>query len=142
MQLKNNLSGNVQLFYPVKKNGQPDVDFIHIPGGATVELDDKVFEALCKPLTTIKEQRMVEVEIEGEAEVKMDKKNVLIKEFYETGEVKIVNLFKEQIKKGDFTVVERPSISKEQKLAVLNQNGVSVKDLSDEQIDALYDKLA
>ncbi|WJN63691.1 hypothetical protein Erwinia_phage_Aioli_00043 [Erwinia phage Aioli] len=142
MQLKNNLSGNVQLYYPVKKNGQPDVDFIHIPGGATVELDDKVFEALCKPLTTIKLQRMVETEIEGEAEVKMDKKNVLIKEFYETGEVKIVNLFKEQIKKGDFTVVERPSIAKDAKLAVLNQNGISVKDLSDEQIDALYDKLA
>lgn len=142
MQLKNNRLGNVQLMYPVKKNGKDDVDFVHIPAGATVELDDKIFALLCKPLTTISVQRKSVEEIQSEAPVTMDKKPLSITEFYDTGETKVVNLFKEQIKAGDFTVVERAGVSKEDMVKVLTQNGVDVAKLSDEQIVALYDKLA
>lgn len=141
MILKNNRSGNAQLFYTTKDQNGPKVDYVHIPGGATVELEDEIFELLCAPTTLIREQTVEEVEIEGEAEIKMDKKNVSIKEFYETGKTHVVNLFREQIKAGDFTVIERPKTSKEIMLKVLAQNGVSSDKLSDEQIVALYDKL-
>ncbi|AEJ81445.1 gp69 [Erwinia phage vB_EamM-Y2] len=142
MQLKNNRKGSVQLMYPVTKNGKPDVDFVHIPAGATVELDDAIFEALCKPLTTVSVMEMKEVEIEGEVPVQMDKKNVLIKEFYETGKTKVVNLFKEQIKAGDFTIVSRAAVTKEAMLKVISQAGVDTSKMTDEQIVTLYDKLA
>lgn len=142
MQLKNNRKGSVQLMYPITKNGKADVDFVHIPAGATVELDDKIFEALCKPLTTINEMEMREEEIESEVPVQMDKKNVRIKEFYETGKTKVVNLFKEQIKAGDFTVVSRAAVTKEAMLKVISQAGIDASKMTDEQVVALYDKLA
>lgn len=141
MLLKNNTRGHVQLMYPTVVNKQPDVNYVHIPAGATVEIKDEIFAALCKPLTTIRIQREVQSVVEGEAEVKMDKKDLLIKDYFDTGETKVVNLFKEQIKNGDFTVVEHPSVAKEVKIAVLNQNHIAAKDLSDEQIDELYNKL-
>lgn len=141
MQLKNNTAGNVQLFYPVVKNKIPDVDYIHIPARATVELADEIFAKLLKPLTTIRVQRESVSEIEGEAEVKMDKRALKIKDYFETGETRVVNLFKEQINSGDFTIVEHPVISTEAMIAVLNQNGVAAKDMGEDAIKALYAKL-
>lgn len=141
MLLKNNRAGNVQLMYAVEKNGKDDVDFVHIPAGATVELDDKIFELLCKPLTTVDVQKRVIEEIQSEAPVTMDKKPLKVTEFYETGKTKVVNLFREQIKTGDFIVVERAAVTKESMLKVLAQSGVDAAKLSDEQIVALYDKL-
>lgn len=141
MLLKNNRSGNAQLFYSTKDQNGPKVDYVHIPGGATVDLKDEIFELLCKPTTLIREQRVEELEIEGDAEIKMDKKNVVIKEFYETGETRVVNLFREQIKAGDFIVVEAPAVAKERMLQVLAQNGVNAEKLSEEQITSLYLKL-
>lgn len=142
MLLKNNLDGNVQLYYATTVNGRPDVKYVHIPGKATVELDDKIYQALLKPKTEVRLKRMVETTVEGESEVKMDKKNVIIKDFEDTGETKMVNLFEEQIKAGDFSIVERVKVTKEQMLKVLAEHSIVADKMSDEQISALYNKLA
>lgn len=142
MLLKNNLDGNVQLYYATTVNDRPDVKYVHIPGKATVELDDKIYQALLKPKTEVRLKRMVETTVEGESEVKMDKKNVIIKDFEDTGETKMVNLFEEQIKAGDFSIVERVKVTKEQMLKVLAEHSIVADKMSDEQISALYNKLA
>lgn len=142
MKIKNNLTGNVQFHFPIKKNGKDDVDYIHIPAGATVILADSVYAALLKPLTTVSLQTEVVSELESEADIMLDKKKVQVKDFVETGETKVVSLFREAIRRGDFTIVERPEIPKEQKLQLLAQNGVDGKSMSDEDINNLFDKLA
>lgn len=139
MQLKNNTPGNVQFHYVNSKN---DVDYIHIPAGATVELDDKVFADLCKPLSPVRTHELVVAPIDGDVPVLMDKKDVLIKEFYPTGDVKYVNLLKQRIAKGDFTVVVRPEVSKEQIAETLKKHGIDFSKMDEPQIMALYDKLA
>lgn len=142
MQLKNNREGNAQLHYSVVEGKKSSVDYIHIPGGATVEIEDAVFEQLCKPLTTVSVMERVVSPIESEVPVEMDKKPVMLTEFYETGETKRVNLLCAAIKRGDFTVVERVAVSPKVITQFLNSKGIAVADMAPEQQEELYNKLA
>ncbi|HEI0612405.1 TPA: hypothetical protein SIF59_004288 [Escherichia coli] len=141
MQLKNNTPANVQLYFTVKKNGRDEVDFIHIPGKATVEIDDKIFKQLTTSKTEVRVKREEVQEIETENPVTMDKRKLTVKEYYDTGETKVVNLMLERIKAGEFTVVERVAISEKEMDAVLVANNIKIEGMTPEQKVALYDKL-
>lgn len=141
MQLKNNGTCNVQLHYSVEKNGKLEVEYVHIPGGATVELDDKLFAKLCASKTTIEEMELVEGPIEGDVPVKMGKEDVIIKEFYSTGKTREVNLLQERIKRGEMTVVSRPAVSMETINKTLAANHIDPSKLDEEAKLALYEKL-
>lgn len=147
MQLKNTKSGNIQLFFYKNQKGvkEPVLDFVHIPGGATVEIEDSVFEACRKSKTTVPEIKLVEtalVEDNIGAQVKSDKKPLVIKEYYETGVTKSVSLVDEMVKDGTLVITQRVAVSEEQIDKFLNGKGIPVKDMSQEQKLALYDKLA
>lgn len=142
MQLKNNLIGNVQLHFSKGTGKSYEVEYVHIPGGATVELEDEIFEQLCKPLTKVAVMERVVEPIESEVPVQMDKKPVLLTEYYDTGETRLVNLFREQIKRGDFTVVERVKVGMDTIDKFLAGQGVSIADMPEERKLELYNKLA
>lgn len=144
MQIKNNQSRNAQFFYYRQKTGTKvqELALIHIPGGATVELDDSIFKALCSSRTEVNVMREVVSEIESEVPVTMDKKPVLVKEYYETGETKTVNLLQESIKAGDFTIVERPKATMSDIDAVIVTHGLDPKGMAEDAKLALYEKLA
>lgn len=140
MQLKNNEARHHQFFFHNAETKA--LDFVHIPAGATVELDDVIFEQVCKPLTVVEKQELVIQKVEAETPILMEKKDVVIKEYYSTGVTRKVNLVKELIKSGALTVVSRVEVSDEVKAKFLNAQGIGVKDLSPEQINDLYNKLA
>lgn len=140
MQLKNNEARHYQFFYHNAE--KKALDFVHIPAGATVELDDEIFEQICKPMTVVEKHDLVIQKVEAETPILMDKKDVVVKEYYPTGLTKKVNLVKEMIRTGVLTVVSRVEVSVEEKAKFLNSQGIGVKELEAEQIDALYNKLA
>lgn len=146
MQLKNNQSHNKQFFFYRKEKGKEDVlDFIHIPGGATVELDDKIFEAICASTTTVEVMKKIEVQLDAEnvgADIKSGKEKLIAIEYLPTGERKTVSLVKEQIRKGELKIVERVAATMEQIDKFLNSKGISVKDMSEDAKLSLYDQLA
>lgn len=147
MQLKNNASRNIQLFYYMAKNNksEPTLDFVHIPGGATVEIDDDIYLACCKSKTTVNEIKLVEtplVEDNIGAVVQTDKKPLVIKEYYETGRQIEISLVASLIKSGELSVVQRVSVTMAEIEKHLASKGIPVKDMADEQKLALYDQLA
>lgn len=147
MQLKNNEKRNRQFFYYEKIEGNKELtlSYIHIPGNATVEIDDKIFEAICKTKTTVSEIEEVVVPLDEEtigADVKLSKNHLTIKEYYDTGRKKEINMVRSLISSGKMTIVERPDFSMDVVNKTLNENGISIKDMSDEQKLALYNKLA
>lgn len=147
MQLKNNENRNHQFFFYKKVEGrkEPVLDYVHVPGGATVELEDEVFEAICKTKTTVSVIEEITVPLD-EATVGANLKNgkdvLTMKEYNDTGKKKTVSLVRKLISSGKLTVVERPAVPMDVINKVLNDNGISIKDMSDEQKQALYDKLA
>ena len=147
MQLKNTKSGNIQLFFYKTQKGvkEPILDFVHIPGGATVEIEDSVFEACRKSKTRVQGIKLVETQLVEDtigAQVQTDKKPLVIKEYYETGETREVSLVDEMVKDGTLVILQRVAVSQEQIDKFLNGQGISIKDMSAEQKLALYDKLA
>ncbi|AWN08637.1 hypothetical protein HOT32_gp54 [Erwinia phage Faunus] len=146
MQLKNTKPHNKQFFFYRKEKGKADVlDFVHIPGGATVEMDDKIFEAICASTTTVTVMQKVEVELDAAnvgADIKNGKEKLIAIEYLPTGERKTVSLVKEQIRKGELVVIERVAATMEQIDKLLNSKGISVKDMSEDAKLALYDQLA
>lgn len=142
MILKNNQTRSAQLFFHSDKDGEMISDFVHIPAGATVELDDKIYHKLCASRTRVEVMHRVDVELDtGDVDVKMDKKKVTIAEFEPTGKFKTVNLFTESIKAGEFTIIERAEVSMDVIDKVLVGNGVDIKAMSEDAKMALYDKL-
>lgn len=145
MQIRNAQSRHVQFFFYKDVDGTPTQDFVHIPGGATVELDDKLFETICAAKTVVDEMREVNVVLDEAniaANVKMGKEILTVKEYVPTGKRVTVSLVREMIKRGDLEIVERPAIAMADVDAFLNAQGISVKEMDDEQKMALYDKLA
>lgn len=147
MQLKNNESCNRQFYFYKKVEGakQPSLELLHIPGGATVEIDDDVFAAICKGKTTVRvmKERMVPLDKDNVgAQMKTDGEILMIKEYYDTGRTKEVSLVKELIKDGKLIVVSRPGVSLDEAKAFLNSKKISVKEMSDDEVMALYDELA
>lgn len=146
MQIKNNETRNLQFFFYKKdKAGQAVLDFVHIPGGATVELDDSVYKALTSSVTEVEVMREEVVPLDDSnigADVKTGKEALVIKEYYNTGETRKVNLVLEAIKKGTLSIVERVKVGMPEVEKVLAANGIATKDLSDDAKLALYDKLA
>jgi hypothetical protein len=147
MQLKNNESRNRQFYFYKKTAGSktPSLEVLHIPGGATVEIEDEIFEAICSGKTTVSvmEERMVPLDKDNiGAQMKTDGEILMIKEYYDTGRTKEVNLVKELIKEGKLAVTERPHVKMETIDAFLNAQGISVKDMPEDAKLALYDKLA
>lgn len=143
MQLKNNRTGSAQLFYWDKKSGKDSLEVIHIPAGATVEISDAIFTKLTASRTTVELQEEAVIELDtGASPIEMDRKKVSIKEYYATGKTKEINLLRESIRLGEYSIVEDVHISDEAMGKVLNENGISVKDMNPEQIKALYIKLA
>lgn len=146
MQIKNNESRNLQFFFYKKgKSGKSELDFIHVPGGATVEIDDEVYKSLTESMTEVEELREEVVQLDDEnigASVKTGKEALVIKEYYSTGKTRKVNLVKEAIKAGSLTIVERVKVGMPDIDAILTKNGVDVKGMPEDVKLALYDKLA
>jgi len=140
MQLKNTEKRHLQFFY--HNESKKAVDFVHIPAGATVELNDEIFNQICKPLTTVEKQELVIQKIEAETPILMEKKDVYSKEYYATGERRKVNLVKEMIKSGALVIVERVAVTDEVKAKLLNSKGIATKDMTPEQLNELYEQLA
>lgn len=138
MQLKNNEARHNQFYFRTEKN---EVDVVHIPAGATVEIDDAIFAKLLVPKTTVEKHEMILQKVEAETPIQMDREDVYSKEYYPTGVTRSINLVQEAIKTGRLTIVERPAVSDEAKIKLLNANGISAKDLAPEKIDELYNKL-
>jgi len=141
MQLKNNQQCNVQLFYPVKKNGRQEVDYIHIPGGATVEIEDDVFAKLTAPVTEVTIWDKEVVQVEDDSMGKLDNKRVSITEFYDSGKTRKINLLLERIRLGEFTIVERAKVSEKSIDEVLAANGIDFSKMDAEAKANLYNKL-
>lgn len=145
MQLRNNQSRNVQLYFwkDNKETKQKQLEYVHIPGGATVEIEDDIFKQLTESKSESRELREEILDVEGAEVTHLDSKlKVGIKEYFETGKVKTVNILSEEIKAGLFTVVSRAKVSGEQINQLLIDNGVNIKDMPDEKKLELYDKLA
>lgn len=147
MQLKNTESRNRQFYFYKKTAGakQPSLELLHIPGGATVEVDDDIFAAICKGTTTVRvmEERMVPLDKDNiGTQMKTDGEILMIKEYYDTGRTKEVSLVKELIKEGKLVIAERPRISMEEIDKALVASGVPIKDMTDDAKLALFDKLA
>lgn len=145
MQLRNNQSRNVQLYFwkDNKETKQKQLEYVHIPGGATVEIEDAIFKQLTESKSESRELREEILDVEGAEVTHLDSKlKVGIKEYFETGKVKTVNILSEEIKAGLFTVVSRAKVSGEQINQLLIDNGVNIKDMPDEKKLELYDKLA
>lgn len=96
----------MQFHYSTSTDGKPDVDYVHIPGGATVVLEDSVFTKLLQAKTKVQEMVLVESPFEGDVPIKMGREDAIIKDYYPTGNIREVNLLEERIKRGDFTIVE------------------------------------
>lgn len=146
MQIKNNETRNLQFFFYKKdKTGKAVLDFVHIPGGATVDLDDSVYKALTSSVTEVEVMREEVVPLDDSnigADVKTGKESLVIKEYYNTGETRKVNLVLEAVRKGSLTIVERVKVGMPEVEKVLAANGIATKDMSDDAKLALYDKLA
>lgn len=146
MQLKNNRPCNVQFFFLKKKDKECVQDFVHIPGDATVELDDDIWAAIRKSKTEIEvmEERVVVLDKENVgANVELGDEKYTIKEYYLTGERKTVSLVDEMVKRGELSVVTRPQVTMEVIDKVLTANGIAgVKEMPEDAKLALYDKLA
>lgn len=145
MQLRNNQSRNVQLYFwkDNKETKQKQLEYVHIPGGATVEIEDDIFKQLTESKSESRELREEILDVEGAEVTHLDSKlKVGIKEYFENGKVKTVNILSEEIKAGLFTVVSRAKVSGEQINQLLIDNGVNIKDMPDEKKLELYDKLA
>lgn len=149
MQLKNNQTRNRQFYFMRKegKKGEELVvqDFIHIPGLATVELPDEVFEQLCRVPTTVEVYKRVETELTEDnigADIKHDKKPLTVVDFQTTGERKTVNLVREAIKAGELEVVEGVARTIDQIAKFLSGMGIDTAKMDEAQQRALYNKLA
>ena len=132
MQLKNNESRNRQFYFYKKTAGSKtqSLEVLHIPGGG-------------KTTVRVMEERMVPLDKDNiGAQMKTDGEILMIKEYYDTGRTKEVNLVKELIKEGKLAVTERPHVKMETIDAFLNAQGISVKDMPEDAKLALYDKLA
>lgn len=145
MQLKNNQTRNQQFYFHKVSGKKSELAVIHIPAGATVEMDDSVFKALLESRTEVQVMREDTVVLNKDnigADIENDQKPLTIREFYETGETKVVNLVQELIKEGKLLVVERVKVGMADVDKVLEANGISVKDMPEDAKLALYDKLA
>lgn len=145
MQLKNNKPCNVQFFFLKKEGKELVTDFVHVPGNATVEIDDDVFAAICKSKTQVEvmEERIVTLDKDTVgAKIELGDVAYTMKEYYPTGKRKSVSLVQHLVSIGDLTIVSRPNVSLEEMKRVLNEHSVSVKDMAEDAVIALYDKLA
>ena len=146
MQLKNNQTRNAQFFFwKTGKDKKQTLEYVHIPGGATVEIDDAIFKAITSSRTEVRVMKEVETKLDDTnigADIKTGKETLVIKEYYETGETREVNLLLEAIKDGEFTVIERVKVTMAQVEEVLKANGVDFKAMDEDTKLALYDKLA
>ena len=148
MQLKNNQTRNAQFYFwkeSKDKTKAPTLEYVHIPGGATVEIDDDIFRALCASRTEVRVMKEVETKLDESnigADIKTGKESLIIKEYYETGETRTVNLLKEAIKDGDFTIIERVKVGMPAVDKLLVDNGIDIVKMSEDAKLALYDKLA
>lgn len=145
MQLKNNEKRNYQFFFNKKdKSGKVSVEFVHIPGGATVELDDNIFDAICASKTEVAEMEERIIPLNEEqvgAEIRAGREVAVVKEYFPTGKTRLVSLVGELIKQGKLTVVERVKVTMKEVEALLVSNGVKIEGMADDAKLALYDKL-
>lgn len=142
MILKNNQTCNVQLYYHNDKDGELIADFVHIPAGATVEIDDKIYHKLCASRTRVEEMARVDTVLDtGDVDVVMDKKKVTVAEFEPTGKFATVNLFTESVKSGAFTIVQRAKVEMSDIDKVLVANQIDIKAMPEDAKLAIYDKL-
>jgi hypothetical protein len=141
MIIKNPQDGNVQLYFPVERNKIKDVDFVHIPGNATVEIDDEIWAKILSTKTTVQGLIKTVSEVESENPILMDKKQIRITEFEQTGETREVNLVREMLKNGRLVIVQDVVMSIEDQKAFLNKEGISVKDMTDEKVAELYNRI-
>jgi hypothetical protein len=146
MQLKNNQTRNAQFyFWKEGKNKKVTLEYVNIPGGATVEIDDQVFKALTASRTEVRVMKEVETKLDEAsigADVKTGKDTLIVKDYYETGETRSINLLQEAIRLGEFTVVERAKVGMDVIDEALTARGVPIKDMTEDAKLALYDQLA
>lgn len=160
MKIKNNTKANLQ--YNVRMNpcekvtqinqfgnevtvsAKPDIQLVHIPAGATVIIDDNIYDALIAAKTTVFEFEDVVEDIE-DADILMGKNKLKIKSRLQTGESKEVSLFQLAIDNNEIIVIDKQPIKEipvEDMQTFLTNKGITLADgMSTQQIKDLYYKL-
>lgn len=160
MKIKNNTKANLQ--YNVRMNpgetvkqinqfgnevtvsAKPDIQLVHIPAGATVILDDKIYDALKAAKTTVYKFEDVVDDIE-DADILMGKNKLKIKSRVQSGESYEVSLFELAIQNNEIIVIDKQPVKEiplEEMQAFLSSKGISLAEgMSTQQIKDLYYKL-
>lgn len=117
----------------------PQIHTVHIPALATVEIDDEIWLKAWSAKTTIPlyETTKEKVETGGKEEFHTILNMPL-------GTTKVVYPLREQVKKGEFTIVVPPksTLTDAQMKKALTEMGIPLdKDITKEQIENLYNKL-
>lgn len=142
MKVLNKSKSNMQFFYLNGKGDTATTDYVHLPAGVEAEIEDAIWKKITTPLTKVKEMRRVEVETDSVNPITMDKQPLKVVDFEETGNFKEVNLVLQKVKEGLLEITEDVERSIAEKSAFLNKQGIPVKDMSDEQIEAMFRKLS
>lgn len=158
MEVKNNSLGNFQIAVRVnpdetvevqnldgvvvgKKPATPVISTIHIPGGATVIIEDELWNKAMAVKSTVEEYREVEEDIEG---VLVDREKVKRVVKIPTGKMRSISPLLEEVRSGRLTIIEAPALELtplEMKEAI-EAEGLSVsKDITREALEALYRKV-
>jgi hypothetical protein len=123
---------------------KPDIQLVHIPSGATVILDDKIYDALMAAKTTVYGYEDVVEDIE-DADILMGKSKLKVKSRIQTGESKEVSLFELAINNNEIIVIDKQPIEEipiDAMEAFLTNKGITLAEgMSTQQIEDLYYKL-
>lgn len=142
MKVINNSQGNMQFFYTKGKGETATTEYVHLPAGVEAEIDDAVWKKITAPQTTVRKMKRVELDTDAVTPITMDKQPLTIVDYEDTGVTTTVNLVLEKVKEGLLVITEDVERSIEEKSAFLNKQGIPVKDMSPEQIDAMFKKLS
>ncbi|QFG06680.1 hypothetical protein HWC59_gp57 [Proteus phage Myduc] len=142
MKVINKSQGNMQFFYTAGKGDTATTEYVHLPAGVEAEIDDAIWKKITAPLTKVQDMKRVERPTDSVTPITMDKNPLTIVDYEPTGKTKEVNLVLEKVKKGLLEIVEDVERSIEEKSAFLNKQGIPVKDMSEEQINAMFKKLS
>ncbi|MBI0275415.1 hypothetical protein I6H07_06145 [Hafnia alvei] len=160
MIIKNNTKSNLQ--YNVRTNAgkyiesvnqlgntirlpeKPDIKFIHIPAGATVVIEDDLYQALVKAQTSVQGFTDVVSDIEG-TELLLGKDKLKITERVQNGSFRTVSLFALAVKAGEILVID-DSASENDKMDMqirfIKSLGIPVDDsMTPAQVCDIYTRL-
>lgn len=114
IKIKNNLDADLRLHFRTVKDGVEIVEAVHIPGKATVEIDEAIYKQLIGSKSVGKEIEEIEVPTDCEVKVGEEKKDLprrYVTEKFQTGKSFTFNLLKKRIEDGDITIIKEDNIN-------------------------------